>query len=97
MYNTPVPRITPSNVSELECPKRFAMRLYRRWPKAERTSGPSANLGLCLHKVLAQTFSPTNLIDGRPLLGKLEQWARSEFYRIRYSDTQFRRPTLSVR
>lgn len=90
--NTPLPRITPSSVSDLQCAKKFhTLRVLNQWPSS--TPNTSALYGTALHAVLRDVYDSKN--GPAPNMKSLDVYARQAFFAIDYSNRQHREEDIA--
>lgn len=79
----PLPRITPSNINDLECAKKFhTLRELGHWPF--RTANYATKFGLAFHQVLKNVYDPSN--GSLSNLDRLEFFVKQALFSVRYAD-----------
>jgi len=83
---TILPRITPSNVGDLECLKKFhTLRVLGEWPPRNGTNpNTAAQFGNAVHAVLKNVYDPRN--GTPPNLDRLDIYVKQAFYANRYDN-----------
>lgn len=72
-----LPRLTPSNIADLECRKRYhVLRTLRQWPP--RPLNLQTEFGIAFHEVVRHVYDPRH----RPLpnLEHIDAWVQAAFY-----------------
>jgi len=90
-----LPRLTPSSVTDLDCPKRFhTLRVLHQWPPRPHTTvNIGTEFGIALHAVLRHVFDPRHA--PLPKLDHLDAWTRSAFFARNYPDTELREKEIA--
>ena len=79
----PTPKITPTSVLDLACPKKFwTLRVLNQWPEREPNSWGA--FGEVLHTTLKLVYEPKN--PNRPDIANLDLYVRKAFDKHRYAD-----------
>lgn len=89
--NKPLFRVTPSNINDLDCPKKFhVLRELGQWPTQANNQG--AKFGLAFHQVIRDVYDPKN--GAPPNLEHLEFYVKRAFVAVRYSNPTARQEDM---
>lgn len=88
-----LPKITPSNVSSLDCALRFkTLYIDRRWPRRDATN-PATEFGTAFHEVMRHIFDPRQ--PNIPNMEPLDAWVRAAFLARRFPDINYQEAEMA--